>query len=209
MTAERHTVAAYIAARNCPELLAECLGGLSWADEILVADASTDDRIATMLAARFPRVKRYADRTADHRIRQNNMARHIESEFMVGVDADEFFTQETGEEILGALKRPCPYDGFRVPSISYLFGECLGEGATQLKLYRKDRFRFPMRSPHEMGEVDGPVGLLTQPYHHHNSPSLSMMPLKAFRYEAAQAALLDDAELDRLALDNKRPLVFW
>jgi glycosyltransferase involved in cell wall biosynthesis len=209
MTADRHTIAAYVPVRNCPELLAECLGHLSWVDEIVVADASTDDRIARMLAARFPRVKRYVDCTPDHRTRLCNTVPHIASEFILGIDADEFFTPEAGEEILGALKRPCPYDGFRVPSISYVFGHCLGAGATQLKLYRKDRFRWLMQSMHEMVFVDGPVGVLTQPFHHHNSPSLSMMPIKAFRYEAAQAALLDDAELERLALDNKPTLGLW
>lgn len=209
MTADRHTLAIYIGAKNCPQLLAECLERLAWADEILVADASTNDAIARMLAERFPRVKHVMDATSDGRVRLQNQLGEIESDFVMGVDADEFFTPEGGNEILTALKKPCRFAGFRVPSVSYLFGERMGVGATQLKVYRKDGFSWAMHTPHEMPSVDGDVGILTQPYAHHNNPSLSIVPIKTFRYEAAQAALLDDAQLDQLALDNKSRLALW
>lgn len=209
MIADRHTLAVYIGAKNCPELLAECLQRLSWSDEIVVADASTNDEIARLVSTRFPRVKRFAETTTDHRLRFETLRKHIESEWVLGVDADEFYDPACGEEILAALRRPCPYAGFRIPSVSYLFGERIGAGATQLRLFRKDSYSWAMKSPHEMPTVNGEVGVLTCPYHHHNNPSLSMVPIKTFRYEAAQAALLDDAQLDRLALDNKSDLVFW
>jgi hypothetical protein len=60
-----------------------------------------------------------------------------------------------------------------------------------------------------MVHVDGPVRELTQPYHHHNNPSLSLVPIKTFRYEAAQARLLQDGDLDRLSLDKASAWQFW
>jgi glycosyltransferase involved in cell wall biosynthesis len=209
MTPDRDTVAAYIGAKNCPDLLAECLQRLSWADEIVVADASTNDGIARMLAARFPRVTHRVDATSDHRLRFANQLAHIASEWVLWVDADEFFTPRGGEEILAALRKPCAFAAFMVPSISYLFGECLGVGITQIKVFRKDRYTWAMRSAHEMPSIEGAVGRLTTPFEHHNSPSLSMNPIKTFRYEAAQAAAMDDALIDRLALDNKPALALW
>lgn len=207
--AERHTIAAYISARNCPDLLAECVRRLAWVDEIVVADASTNDGLASMLAERYPQVKRVADSTDDHRIRLDRQVRHIESEFVLAVDADEFYTPRAAAEILAALRMPCAYNGFRVPSLSYVFGEFLGSGATQVRLFRKDRYSWPMKSPHEMPQVDGPVGELTEPYNHYNSPSLSVVPIKTFRYEASHAALMTGAELDRLALDTMAGTTFW
>ncbi len=205
----RHTVAAYLNVKDCPDLLAECLSHLSWVDEVLVADASSNDRVARMLETRYPRVIRVADATADHRVRFDNQVHRLSSDFVLGLDADEFYTPEAAAEILAALGKPCPYDGFLVPSISYVFGECLGPGAAQLRLFRRDRYRWPMRSPHEMPHVEGPVGRLTQPYHHHNNPSLSLVPIKTFRYEASHAATLSDATLARLAMDTKRGWRFW
>jgi hypothetical protein len=209
MSVDRHTIAAYIGAKDCPDLLSECLSRLAWVDEVLVADASSGNAVATMLATRYPRVKRVADVTEDHRMRLDRQIHNIDSEFVLAVDTDEFYTLQAAAEILASLRKPCPYEGFRIPSRSYVFGEPLGPGATQLRLFRKDRYSWPMKSPHEMPRVDGPVGVLTEPYHHHNSPSLSIVPVKTFRYEASHAALMDDADLRRVALDTMGPCAFW
>lgn len=205
----RHTVAAYLNVKDCPDLLAACLSRLSWVDEILVADASTTDAVARMLARHHPHVKRVIDRTEDHRIRLDNQVRQIESDFVLGLDADEFYTPDAGAEILQALRKPCPYDGFRIPSLSYVFGECLGTGATQLRLFRRDKYVWPMKSPHEMPHVDGRVGVLTKPYVHYGNPSLAMVPVKTFRYEASHAALMSDLELENRALDMTGGFAFW
>lgn len=203
MPAERHSIAAYIGVKDCPELLDVWLSRMTWADEILVADASLGDEIALLINERYPRVRRVADRTSDHRVRFDRHVHELTSDYVIGLDADELVPPEAALEIQRALRRPCPYNGFLVPSISYVFGECIGAGTTQLRLFRRDRYRWPMRSPHEMPAVEGPIGTLTQPYEHHNSPSLALVPIKHFRYEAAHAAQMSDDELTRRALDTK------
>ena len=203
---ERHTIAAYCPVKNCAQLLDRCLSHLDWVDEILIADASDNDEIRNLISARYPQAKHFFDATNDNRVRFNNLRPNIESDFILLVDSDEFYTPDAAREILQALRKPCAFDGFEIPSVSYNFGAKLGAGATQLRLFRGDKAHYPMKNVHEFPWVDGPVGLLEQPYHHYNNPVLGMVAVKHFRYEAANAERLTNEEL-RAASDRGQLLV--
>ena len=205
----RHTIAAYLGVKNCAFILKECLSRLDWVDEIVVGDASDNDEVRRMLEEKFPKAKYYHNTEIDHRLRFEQLRQNIKSDFVLWVDSDEFYTAECAHEILEALEQPCAYDGFKIPSISHCFGECLGQGATQLRLARTSKLKWPMKSAHEMPVVDGPVKTLKNPYEHHNNPRLGIVAVKHFRYEAAEAALMETEKLEAGALDKMGPFKFW
>jgi hypothetical protein len=66
-----------------------------------------------------------------------------------------------------------------------------------------------MQNIHELPEVDGPVGTLRAPYHHHNNPILGVTAVKHFRYEAVNAAALSETELQARNLDGYGRARFW
>ena len=78
---DRHSIAAYIPTKNCAELLDKCLSHLSWVDEIVVGDASTNEEIKILLATKYPKVKYLFDNTDDWRLRFKNHLPQIESDF--------------------------------------------------------------------------------------------------------------------------------
>jgi hypothetical protein len=207
---ERHTIAAYIRVKDCPALLDECLKHLLWVDEIMISDASDNNAVRDLLKQKYPKAKHFFDKTEDHKRRHQNTVPFIESDFILGLDTDEFFTPELAAEILEAVKKPCEFDGFEIPSISYCYGECLGKGATHLRLYRKDKFyTSTIKSVHEMTKVKGPVKVLKEPYHHHNNPILGITAVKSFLYGAVDASYLTDKELENVVLDNLTPFNFY
>jgi glycosyltransferase involved in cell wall biosynthesis len=199
---ERHSLAVFLAVKNCAALLERCLSHLSFADEILVGDASDNDEIQKLLQKKFPAVRHFFDKNDDFRRRLIDHLDLVSSDFILVVDSDEFYTPKGGEEILKALTKPCAFDGFEIPSVSYNYGVCFGEGATQMRLFRKDQFFSPMRHIHEMPEVGGAVGRLKEPYEHHNNPILGINAVKHFRYEAMNALGRPDTELESKKLDG-------
>lgn len=204
---ERHTVAVFSPVKNCADLLDECLSNLGWADEIVIGDASDNNEIEQLLQRKYPHAKHFFDRTDDLRVRMDNLRPHIQSDYVLWVDSDEMYTAAAGREILEALRKSCAYNGFLVPSVSYNYGACLGKGATQMRLFRNDNMRWQMQHIHEMPSVSGPVGVLKEPYHHHNNPVLGTTAMKHFRYEAIDAQRLTDDELREAASQRKSLLV--
>lgn len=203
MRKDRHTVCAYLGVKNCPELLEKCLSLLLWADEIVVGDVSDNDRIERLCAEKFP-TARYVHSSIDDVYRRlAAILPTIESDYILGVDSDEFYTPELAQEILDELKNPCAYDGFIIPSVSYNFEACWGQGASQLRLFHRNRHQLPLQGGiHAMPTVPGQTKTLKHLYHHYNNPKLGMVAVKHFRYEAINAARLSEDELDALTLHD-------
>lgn len=201
----RHSLAVFLAVKNCALILEECLRRLSFADEILVGDASDNDEIQKLLQKKFPSVKHFFDKNDDFRRRLIDHLKLVKSDFILVVDSDEFYTRKGGEEILKALQKPCAFDGFEIPSVSYNYGTYFGAGALQMRLFRKDKFFSPMKHIHEMPKVRGAVGRLSEPYEHHNNPILGINAVKHFRYEAMNALSLSDTALESKTLDRLKP----
>jgi hypothetical protein len=200
---ERHSVGALIMAKNCPALLDDCLSNLGWVDEVLVADASDDDRIGQLVQAKYPNVQHIRDATDDWRARAANVLPKMTSEYILGVDTDEVYPPATARAILNALRRPCPYDGFRIPSVNAFYGVEVGpSGDLFMRLQRKESIRFPTGTVHNPVETEGAVGDIGEPYYHYKEGIMVASAAKHFRYEAIDARKLTDDELERLRIDK-------
>lgn len=201
-THSRHTLTVQIPAFNCPELLEKCLQGVAWADEIVVQDASTHEGVKQLLARKFPEVICVRNTEPDIRKRLISVAGVGRGDFVLWVHTDEFYDAAVGEEILASLRKPCDYDGFYIPSININFGENMGPGQSQLRLFRRDRFEFKTVEMHEMPSVPGKTATLTRPYAHVNNPFFILLVIKLFRYDRITVMGKSDVELQRFNLDQ-------
>jgi hypothetical protein len=204
-TRERHTVAVYMNVKNCAELLATCLPRLLWADEIVIADVSTNDEIEQLCREKFPQARYFRSKIDDIFGRLAALVPEIRSDFILMVDSDEFYTEAQAEEILEALRKPCDYDGFYVPQVVYSYGASWGPGAAWMRLFRRDRHSLPLTgSAHLMPTVPGKTRTLKNPYDHIPNPKLGMLVVKHFRYEAITASRLSEDELQCRSLHDLR-----
>jgi glycosyltransferase involved in cell wall biosynthesis len=104
-TSRRPTISACVIARNEADELAECLAGLTWADEIVVVDDESTDGTVKVAERFTPRVLVRAKRD-DFAAQRNFALDAAVGEWVLFVDADERVTDALREEILTAVRAP-------------------------------------------------------------------------------------------------------
>jgi glycosyltransferase involved in cell wall biosynthesis len=184
-------VTAIVPTLNEEENVAECLAGLSFADEILVVDSGSTDRTREIAAA-VPRT-----RVLQHEYLGNgpqcNWAMDQASEpWVFIVDADERVPPALGAEIrelLDSESGPRP-DLFFVRRRNFFLGRAIlhsGWGTDRLvRLVRRGTARYPERRVHSDIETDGrgPVPTLATPLEHVTAKTLPAYLEKLHRYAA-------------------------
>ena len=201
---DRYTITAYVRCYQDPELFLKCVSNLLWVDEILIADNSSGKSIENVVGQIHHHNLKYC-RTAiiDWRLRIMDLKKEVSSDYILMVDTDEYYTNESSIEILKVLSdKENAKEGYIIPSESYLYCEYFAKGADQLRLFKKDKFFIEFKSVHEMPRVLGPVELLKHGYNHYNSPTLSSQISKVLGYELNDAELLDDDSLQLKRTDK-------
>jgi hypothetical protein len=199
----RYTITAYLRCYKDPELVLISAAHLLWADELVIADNSNDDSVKDVISQiKHHNLKYFKTDIADWRHRLNNLRDKIAGDYVLLVDTDEFYREETGREILNVLADPNAHEGYKVPMESYIFGEDCGVGDEQLRLLKRDKFYMEFRSVHEMPKVPGSTGRLKNGYIHFNSPMFSSMASKIFGYALNDAKLLSNEDLLSKRLDS-------
>ena len=152
-----------IIAKNEESRLARCLQSIhGWAKEIIVIDDESMDKtceIAQSFGARI--FKRKMDIEGKHR---NWGYAQATCDWVFSLDADEVLTQELKRDISETLAQPTAFVAFTVPRKNYL-GDYWVKGAgqypaRQIKLFRKDKFKWAHDEVHPRAMVDGQCGHL-------------------------------------------------
>jgi len=162
--------------RNSEKTIDRCLRSVSWSDEIIVVDSSSNDRTREI-------VKKYttAVYTRDHNpmlnVNKNYGFDKATGDWILSLDSDEEIPPELGVEIRSCIADRGPAVGFWIPRKNIIFGKWIRHGLwwpdKQLRLFRKGFGKFPCLHVHEYLEVDGPTQDLTHPYVHYNYDSIS------------------------------------
>jgi glycosyltransferase involved in cell wall biosynthesis len=176
-----------IITKNEEKRIEKCLQHLSWVDEIVVVDSYSSDNTFTLS-------KCYTDlvygRVFDSFQNQRNFAiDQATKEWILSVDADEWFNEALCKEIKDKLANPGDFVGFLVPMESYLFNQPVrytwGRNL-MLRLFRREKGRFV--SPiHEKLKVEGSIGQLKNPFYHYNSDTLEQFIQKNNQYTTLEA----------------------
>jgi glycosyltransferase involved in cell wall biosynthesis len=174
---------------NEEERLRRCLESVTWADEIVVVDAGSDDKTVEMARV-------YTDhvliRAWDGFARQKNFAlEHATGDWVLSLDADEEVTPELRDEIHRVVGGDEAAVGFAVPRRNIFWGRWLRHGRLypdwQVRLFRRGCGRFVDRAVHESVEVDGPVGRLRGALVHHSYRDVADFVARTNRYTALAA----------------------
>jgi len=182
-----------ILTRNEAKHISACVTALrSWCDAVVVWDSGSTDATCDLAHLAGALV---VQRPFDDYARQRQAALNaIASEWILFVDADERATRQLADEILRVIQQP-DKAGYWIPRRNFIVGhEMRGGGFTpdyQLRLVRREKAQYDLtREVHEIVQVDGAVGHLSQPLIHLNYDSWAQFHRKQIGYARYEARIL-------------------
>jgi glycosyltransferase involved in cell wall biosynthesis len=175
--------------RNEEERLRACLESVAWADEIVVVDAESEDKTATI-------AREFTDHVVvrpwpGYAIQKNLAIDLATGDWTLSLDADEVVSAELTADIRRVLAADGPADGYAVPRRNIFWGRWVRHGGLypdhQVRLFRRTRGRFNARAVHESVSVDGRVERLAGHLEHRSYRDLSDYLARADRYATLAA----------------------
>lgn len=159
-----------ILAKNEESRIKGCMESvLGWADEVIVVDDESVDKtkeLAEELGAKV--LVRRMDIEGRHR---NWAYLKAKNEWVLSLDADERLTNELKEEIARVLSSKPAINAFTVPRRNFIGDYWIRWGgqypAAQIKLFRRDKFKWEEVEVHPRAFLDGDCGHLTKDLIHY------------------------------------------
>ena len=178
-----------IVTRNEEERIRACLEAVAWADELIVVDAESEDKTASI-----------ARELTDHVIvrpwpgfaaQKNHGLATARGAWLLSLDADEIVSPALRAEIERVVELDGPADGYAGPRRNIFWGRWVRHGGLypdwQVRLFRRGRGRFSERAVHESVQVDGTVGRLAGHLEHRSYRDVSDFLARADRYSTLAA----------------------
>ncbi|GEM_PF-115472 len=166
----RVPVSVVVCVKNERANIVDCLRSVhGWADEIVVVDDDSTDGTSEL-------AQPYADKILVHKMENEGAHRNwayaqAKNEWVLSMDGDERATEELKQEIDAILPR-AEVNGYTVPRRNYIGGYWVRYGgqypAGQLRLFRKDAFKFEEVGVHPRIFLDGPSAHLTKDLVHYS-----------------------------------------
>lgn len=148
-------ISAVIITFNEEKHIADAVGSVDWADEILVVDSESTDRtreIAESLGARVI-VNTWPGFAAQKQFAIDNAA----NDWIFSLDADERVSDRLRREILSVKESAAPADGYRIPRLSIYMGREIRHSGwypdRQLRLFDRRKGRWKQVLIHESVEM--------------------------------------------------------
>lgn len=197
LTAARAPVTIVIPTLNEAHQITDCVRGVAWAGEVIVADGGSSDSTSELAAGAGATVLRDSWQTiAAQRNAAIAAARH---EWVFALDADERIGPELAREIAAMVAAPA-HAAYAVRRENIYLGRAMRHGGWGddwvVRLFRRDR-RYVNRRVHEHLERGSDVGRLRAALVHEPYRSLGHHLEKVMRY--ADWAAIDMAERGRHA----------
>jgi glycosyltransferase involved in cell wall biosynthesis len=179
--------------RNEEANIAACLASVSFARELVVVDAGSDDRTVELARAAGARVQQTQDWPGFGP--QKNRALDAASQaWVLSIDADERVTPELRAAIVQAVQGGGGPDAYSMPRRSSYCGQFIAHSGWYpdrvVRLFRRGSARFSDDAVHERLLAQGPVGKLDGDLLHTTYPDLETMLEKMNRYSTASAGML-------------------
>ena len=178
-----------VVTRNEEERIRACLEAVAWADELIVVDAESEDKTASI-----------ARELTDHVVvrpwpgfaaQKNHGLEVARAAWILSLDADEIVSPALRADIERVLERDGPADGYAVPRRNIFWGRWVRHGGLspdrQVRLFRRGRGRFNERAVHESVQVDGVVARLAGHLEHRSYRDVSDFLARADRYSTLAA----------------------
>jgi len=163
-------ISVVIITKNEEGRIRDCLeSAKGFADEIIVVDDESSD---TTRQIAFNYTDIVFMRRMDIEGRHRNWAyAQAKNEWILSIDADERLTEALKRELEETVRTNPPYNGFTIPRKNFLGDYWLQWGgqypSAQLKLFRKDKFKWEEVEVHPRAFMDGDSGRLEEPLLHY------------------------------------------
>lgn len=176
--------------KNEESCIVECLESVKWADEIIVVDDESTDKTIGI-------VKCYTDkifyRKMDNEGRHRNWAySQARNSWVLSLDADERVTPELKDELIRLLSNSSEFRAFSIPRRNYIGDYWIKYGglypSAQLKLFRKEYFRWEEVEVHPRAMLDGVCGQLKSDIIHYSYKNLEHFLNKVNGQSSLEAA---------------------
>ncbi len=187
------TVSAVILAHDELDLIQGCVASVAWADEILVIDDGTTDRLRPLAEEAGASV---VVRSWQGFPQQRNAGLKLATcDWLLFVDADERVPPSLAREIRQTTTSAGETVGYWVPRRNVIAGEWVRHAGwwpdRQLRLIRRGHAHYDeSRVVHELPILDGPDGTLTEPFLHLNYQTLADLREKQRHYAHLEAVAL-------------------
>jgi glycosyltransferase involved in cell wall biosynthesis len=168
---DRVLVSVVILTKNEEKNIVACIDSVrGWADEVVVVDdLSTDQTVAVAQKLADKVLIKKMDIEGTHR---NWAYAQVKNDWVFSLDADERATPELGEEIRRALATPSDVVAYSIPRRNYIGTTWVKSSgwypSAQIKLFRKDKFKFEEVEVHPRAFINGPRVRLTQDIIHYS-----------------------------------------
>jgi glycosyltransferase involved in cell wall biosynthesis len=182
-------VSVVISAYNEAAQIADCVGSVSWAREVIVVENESKDdtaRVAREAGATVITNTRFVN-VEDNR---NQGIARVANEWVLVLDADERSTPEVERDVRAIVSAPSPeFEAYRIKRINYFLGKLIRYGGWErdrpVRLFRR-HLRYTLMSPH--GHVDVKrAGVLEGEMVHYPYTDLASYFEKLTRYSAVWA----------------------
>ncbi|HIH2745498.1 glycosyltransferase family 2 protein [Burkholderia aenigmatica] len=183
------TLGVAIIAHNAARRLAQCLGALSFADDIVVVDGgSTDDTVA-IARAHGARVVVATD-WPGFGPQKNRALDALSTDWVLSIDTDEVVSDELAASIRAALRAP-QADIYAIDRLSAFCGHWVRHSGWYPdwipRLFRRSAARFSDDLVHERLVYDGPAARLDGKLLHYSYDDIESVLRKLDAYSSAGA----------------------
>jgi len=170
----------------------ECIESVLWADEILLVDSFSSDRTLE-IARRYP--IQVLQREYFGSAAQKNWALdRVSHEWVLIIDADERVTEALAREILSVLATEPAVNGYYIRRENVFIDKVIRHSGWStdkvVRLFRRDKGRYPNRRVHADLEIEGVVPVLRNSFLHYTFRTFEQYFPKFLNYAewgAAQA----------------------
>lgn len=173
----KQTLSVVVSAYNEEVALGRCLSSVSGlADEIIVVDNQSQDKTVD-IAKRFTGHIYSRKNILMLNTNKNYGFEKATGDWILNLDADEEVPKDTAREIRSVISGNPKENGFWIKRKNIIFGKWITHGLwwpdKQIRLFRRNKGKFPCVHIHEYIAIDGQIGELTAPYTHYNFESVS------------------------------------
>ncbi|MEK7573055.1 MAG: glycosyltransferase family 2 protein [Patescibacteria group bacterium] len=168
-------ISAVVSAYNEEAKIEECLESLRFCDEIILVDNSSTDKTAD-IGKKFTSKIYHRENNIMLNVNKNYGFSKATGDWILSLDADERITSELKVEIKENIKRN-NMSGYWIPRKNIIFGKWIQSEMWwpdyQLRLFKKNKGKFPQKHVHEYINIDGDTEKLHQPMIHENYSSIN------------------------------------
>ncbi|MBU1148283.1 MAG: glycosyltransferase family 2 protein [Candidatus Omnitrophica bacterium] len=187
---DKIVISVVVITRNEEANIKACLESVKWADEIIIVDDNSTDRTVEIAQAYTDRIfHRKMDIEGKHRNWAYDQARNS---WVLSLDADERVTPELKEEIKEMITAAGEFTGFIIPRRNYIGDYWVKYGgwypSGQLKLFKKQDFRWEESEVHPRAFLKGPSKNLNNDIVHYSYKNIEDFVNKMNKQTTMEAA---------------------